>query len=442
MVFGFFRKRKEEKPVAGETKSITLDSVRGWIERKISGRISEIDTKAKKTYSQINKRFSDIRDSMDSLENASFEVQNKTYAPVNMVKNLFIKRSHSLFGNQPRMTENPDYPELEKFHSDSLKFLGNLKKLSPKQAILISNYFKKEAAAIFKAISDAEKELGEFNTFLKNDAKIKKSAEDALKLLEEQEKRKKQVIFLEKRKGEMELKFNVLQKSEKGKKIELSGIMKSDEWEGMEELENEIKDSEIKLSGLRSNISQKLSCVARPFKKLEYMTSSDYTVSDEERKVLGGFISAPFDEFIKNEGELRLKELLGIINTMANEKRISLKQKDYEKVLELIRNMDTVMPWLKEKYIKLSKDLQSKKERFETKYSDILERKRDIEKFLNETEEKKRFITSEIKKMEQEKKKIQKDITEGKTKLEKKLSDISGINIKLVENINKTPEIK
>jgi hypothetical protein len=434
-LFGFLgRGKSKPKPEQDAETSkpikLTVGMIPTWLNSEFSGSVSEIDAKVKSMCTSITNNISDIESAVGILEKAEFEKGNKTYVTVNMVKSLFVKRSHSLLGKRPTIPEKPNFSDFEKFHSDSLSLLNNLKKISPKQAILISNYFKKEANVIFAKIKELEDGLDEMKDFLKNEAKIKQTINDALTVVDEHRQMKKQMSFLESMKKELDLRAKTNQKLRKEKETELSELTKGNDWKNMEDMNRAIDELNIRISDTSSKIEQELSVSIRPLKKLEHLASSGNGIAKEDSEFLGMFVDSPLDALMKNKNENNLKHILKLTDRLVNQKEIILKQKDHEKLLDLIRKLDTQIPWMKENHTKLTNEKNDKKKEIESRYPRLIEQKNELDDIINTAQKEEGKIASEIKETGAEVENTDKNIKTMIKKLETMLSE--GTNRRVV----------
>lgn len=446
-LFGFLGRVKSKSRPGQEAKiskpiKLTVDTVPAWLDKEFSGSVSEIDAKAKNMCAGITKNISDIESAMDVLEKAEFETGNKTYVTVNMVKSLFVKRSRSLLGNRPTIPENPSFSDFEKFHSDSLSLLNNLKKISPKQAILISNYFKKEASVIFAKIKEMEDGIGVMRDFLKDEAGIKQTINDALIAVDEHKKTKKQIDFLKTMKKKLDLGAKTNQKLKKEKETELSELTNGNDWKNMENMNKTIDELNARISDLVSKIDQELSVAIRPLKKLEHLASSGNGIAKEDSEFLNTFVDSPFDALMKNENEKNLKHILELTDRLVNQKEIVLKQKDHDKLLDLIRKLDTQIPWMKENHMKLTTEKTDKKKEIDSRYPGLTQQKNELEDVISTADSEESKLTTEIKEAEAEVENTCNDMKTMIKKLETMLSEGTNRRVVLDENINENDKLK
>jgi len=431
--FDFVRrgKKADEKTEEKESVELFIANIPKWVDEKFSIQARDVDKRVEKICKNIINELSEIRDSVKALENASFEADNKTYAAVNMVKSLFVKRSYSLLGNRPKLPENPSYSDLESFHSETVNLLTDLKKISPKQAILISNFFKKESANVFANIKETEKHLESLQTFLKTEAKIKKTIEDAISATDEYKGMKKQFDFLENKNKELDLNLSTIQKNRSQKRTDLKKLIENRDWKNMEMLDKEIKEFDVRISDLQSKITSELSIISRPLKKLEHMAETDSDFATINKKIINQFVESPFDAMMNEHGESLLKESLKLINDLVGEKKLTLKQKDHDKILELIRKLETQIPWIKERYVKTLNDKKNKQKEMENLYPDLVKQKNDIEAALDSAKKEEERLVTEADEICKDKENIKKEMKSKKERLQNMLSEDTGFKVKL-----------
>jgi len=427
--FDFLRKGENEKAAeAPRPVKMQIHEVPSWIDGQFSDRIADINAGAKLRCENLASAFSKIKDSVRELEKAKLENDEKKLAPVKMVKSLFVKRSYSLIGSIPTVPERLGFSELEGFRSASSKLLNSLKKVSPKQAILISNFFKKEAGAVFEGIKEAETGLESLDSFMKNEAVIKKTVQDVRTIVSEEARVERQLNFLVKKEEEAGLKLKSTKKAKKDRMAELDSLLESNEWKAMESMKKETEELRERASRLKSQIVQELSAVNRPLKKLEHATGP---ISGEDAAFLNDFLKSPFDSFIKNSNESMLKKNIELLNRMVSSRSIMLKQKDHEKLLDFTRKLESKMPAMKENYAKFKAQISKKTGEMEREFPGLLVKKRTLESEIGAAEKEESRLTSELSELGKSRESIKKEIEASKKRLAELVKSGTGIPVVL-----------
>ncbi len=432
--FDLFKKKEEAPPEEKETQNIDIDEVSGWLNSILDNRLSQAKSQAISIHMEIMNRFSEIKKSTDALASATFEKDDKTYAAANMVKDSFVKKINSIVNNIPTIQGELNYMALKDSYSHIVDVLKDLKSASPKQKILLSNYFSRESNTVIGNIKEAEKRLDAFKKFLDSDAKVLEFVEDANLKIKEESDLLKQLKSLEDKENILSANRNELENRKNREASELENIFKSEEWAELNTLNEEIEIVKSRASDIKSRIEESLSAINRPLKKFEHLVNAGYRIPREQEDALKRFIYTPFKAIMLDSGESELKNVLNALNNITKEKRVSLKPKEQERTLELIRKLGSETPWLKDSYKKLVKKESDKKRKVKEIHPDIINKKKELEDSIKRGMQELIIIESEIKNVKMEKERIKEMGFNKKEGLEKLISENTNerVNIKVL----------
>ncbi len=414
MGFFDFLKKKEEVSEPQDAGSVELAKVKETIERSISSDITKERERMRELYARIKENFREVKKLNKELSGKSFESGQRVDAPVNMIKDNYVRKTLSLLNNIP-VIDNFEYGEITDFCSGTEKVLKDLQKIPPKQTILLSKYFKGETSRIIKTLKDIERMSKEMKSLLEG---------KALWLGGKINSKIDRIFELKRKSKDMEKQENTLRekikdkRNEKGEKEkDLAGFVSSEEFKGFENLGFEIKELGRERSEIENEIREELSGVKRPLKKLEY----DLKHREGKEKVsLSKVAHSPMKVLLEQGGSVLMEALVKLRN-------LNLKENERERVEGLIKKIENgEISKLRERYKQIENEIREKKEREEK--SDVTDKKRGKEREIEN-------LTKEIQEHEKEIEKIsgnRKKVSEG---IEKERKDLEGLVRKEI-NIN------
>jgi hypothetical protein len=371
-VFGFLRKGKKAEAgkgkapdspappdAGGEAADVRLDDVLKAVEGHIAGRLNEEVRKAEKLYREVSSGLTDARKHASELEKKKFEASDKTYAVVNMTKDNFVKKANSLISGLPRIN-NFDYEETSAFCSGTRKILGELLNIQPKQAILLTRYFKKESSKVITALKETDAASKEMETLIANSmlgfySSANKKLVDIWQLVYKAEDLENNMQTINEKIGAKKLE---LREKEKEREAFIAG----EESTQFTRQGEELKRLEAERTELGNVISDRLSAIKRPLKKLEHaVASGSEAAKDKERLSLYSRIShSPMKVLMEEQGDALLMEALGRLRD------IGLKDEERERVEELIKKIELgYISGLTDKYKWLEGEIAERKKEFE-----------------------------------------------------------------------------
>ncbi len=425
-LFGLFGKKKElppeeEKAAEEKPQAISAAEIQEWLDKTFSEKIKKVETDAREIYNEITSQLSVMESSLNTLGNAGFEIDDKTYTAANMVKDSFVKKAYSLMSNIQKIAKDLNYSLLKDFQKSTLDVMKELKNITPKQGILLSKYFGNESRSVAKNIDTIEKKLKSLRQFLDSDGKIMWLVEETKNNANRQTELLEQLKFLEKKEKELQKNIKELEKEKEKDDQTLKNNLKSKEWKFIEDADKEIENINKKTLEIENDINLKFSSMKRPFKKLRH--------SVDKKQV---FPENPFRDIVLPDNENQWKTILLEIKKLSDEKKINLKESESKKVNNLINFMDTELPELK----KIYNDLLSKKQEKENRkknHSGIIKKKEIISEKIKKQEEEICNLKKESSEIEKEKDKVKEELLEKKKEIEKLVLESGGkkLDIKL-----------
>jgi|GEM_PF-1781978 len=339
--FDFLKKPKEEeegKPaVESKPVEVEMDSLEKEVSEHVSGMLSNEQDRAKDLYGSIRSDFRDIKRMNSELGDKKFAEGEKTYSAVNMIKNNYVNRTFGLLGGIP-VVQEMNHEELENFCSKTSKVLDNMKKVPPKQAILLSKYFKKEASEIVKILKRIEDNLDEMRKMLADGKPIFLVNKINSHVSAIREKKKK-FDDLEQQEKVIKEKIKRLRSEKKGKQGDIEELLKSDEYREMIDSRERARDLREESESIESDLREQVSSIKRPLKKYEHVLRNDKSIPREKRISFEKLIHSPVKTIMTEGGESVLGELVSRVNESVKEGEISLKESEMKKFSDFCSNL-------------------------------------------------------------------------------------------------------
>lgn len=420
-----FRKDKkisepQEEEERTEEQVLATDEILEWMDREFKKKLDRAGSRANEIQKNVMDGFSRLRDSVGVLEKASFEKQDRRYAAVNMVKDSFVKRTQSLINNVRGIQDNMNYIMLKNFHSNASRVVNELKNLSPKQMIMISNYFKKECSDVISKMRWVEENVKSLGNFLDSDARVMRMVQDVGTSVEKQGKWLGELKSIEKRGLELQGKLRDLKSFRIEKESELKELLKSREWKELEGTRKEIEGIRKEMSDIENRVNEEISSVKRPFKKLKHVLGAEMKAKS--------FPDNPFRELVIKDRENWLRSILDSIRNSSESGEITLKPRERERVLDLMKRLESEIPGFKERYMKLADSIKEKEKKSKT---DAIKKRDSLEYVIKNSIERILSLEKEADVIQNDKERIKGDLIEEKKKAERLILESGGRKVRI-----------
>ena len=226
---------------------------------------------------------------------------------------------------------------------------------------------------------------------------------------------------LEKRKEDIKNETIELKKKKQDKESEYLELLKGNEWKSFNSMEKEFKDIKNEIIKIESELTNELSPMKRPLKKLEH-TLRKHDIMFNHKGFLKGFIQDPFGSIKTKNGEDSLRSFLFTMNKMFHDNKIELKDKERERMDVLLEKMVREIPEIKKKY----NDLVQKRENTDKKIreSSVIVKKKD--ELESDVEKYSKYITE----IEKELKEVSKEQEKLKEEMQSKVKDLEKLILK------------
>lgn len=410
--FGFFKKKKKTEIVQASSEEILrlgINEIQGWFDKSFSDSLEKSRSQGSDYHSNVMDSFLDVRNAFVSLESAKFVGSERIHAAANMIKDSFVKKAYPIIANIERVSKETgmDFSGLSMFSEEASKTIETLKNTTPKQAILLTRYFKKESDPVITRIKETEEKIKSLKEWL-GDEKMLKTSETVKNSVREQLSDLDEMKSLDKKKEDVKEEIAELKEKKQEKESEFLDLLKSKEWKEFNTMGNEIKNIKNEIMKIEYEVTSELSPMKRPLKKMEYVLNKQDALFSH-RGFLRGFMQDPFGTIKTKDGEDSLRKFLFTLSGMAHDKKIDLKDKEMERLDSLLEKMVRDIPEMKKKY------------------NELIETRDHMEKTmedLSKTTSKKDSIEGDVESLSKEITNVEeeiKDITKNQEKLREKI---------------------
>ncbi|NIP40458.1 MAG: hypothetical protein GTN39_02980 [Candidatus Aenigmarchaeota archaeon] len=415
--FDFLKKPREEeaKPVVDTRPvEVEIDSLEKKINDHVSDMLSRERERAKDLYSKIREDFGEIKRMGKELEGKKFEESDRMYSAVNMIKNNYVNRTFGLLGGVP-LVQEMSHEELDNFHSKTTKVLDGMRKVPPKQAILLSKYFKKEASQIVKILKKIEDNLNEMKSLLsegKPISLVNRITSRARGIME----MKRKFDDLEHQEKVLKEKIRKLESEKESKQGDLEDLLKSEGYREIVDSREKVRDLRQEKENLESELREEFSSIKRPLKKYEHILRNDPSIPRERRISFEKMIHSPVKSILAEGGESVLSEMVSKVSESMEKGMISLKESERKKfgefsekikegkISDLRKRYDGLREMIEESEKRKGKDVLNEREKIkrEIEHSDheISEYERNLENISKGKKSTKSGILGEKEKLE------------------------------------------
>ncbi len=422
--FDFLKKPKEEEKAkpAGREKPVEVEmgSLEKRINEHISDRLSRDQEKAKDLYAKIKSDFREIKRMNSELSKKKFEEGERLYSAVNMIKNNYVNRVYGLLGGVP-LVRGTDFEELENFCSKTNNILDKMRNTPPKQAILLSKYFKKEAAQIVKILKNIENELGEMKSLISNGSPLSfvSSITSQAGMIMDM---KKKFAHLEREESMLREKKGKTEAERKKKEAELKKLLESERYRELVEGRKKMGELMKEKERLENEIREEFSSIKRPLKKYEHVLGRA-SLPREQRIAFEKLIHSPVKAVLSERGEDILREVVSRTGEAVKNKEISLKESELKKFTEFTEKVKSGrIAELKKKYREIREEIRERGKKKETPMGEEEKIKREIEHLNHEIREYERNLEG----ISRSKESTKAEILEEREKLEKMIERGTG----------------
>jgi len=262
---------------------LNIDNLVDWLKTSNSVKLEHLSHELEEMWRQITDSIASLQKSIKSLEKVKFEPNDKTYAAVNMSKDLFTKKSQFL--NKVPKSIGSKFSDAETAYNVTLSLVSELKEANIKQAYIISNYFKKEADEMIRVLKQLDTLLANFDKKLKSDGEVLKLVEQISTKVQNHSNLRRKLACLQKDSEfvnqDIEKQKNILNSLN----VDMEKIGSDKRWADLDIIKKEIFSLNSDLQKLKSSFNEDISSIRKPIKKILH-DSQNLEISKEQRSVL------------------------------------------------------------------------------------------------------------------------------------------------------------
>jgi hypothetical protein len=424
--FDFMRKGKNEEeakaPQLTEAGEAAIDGVMDAVGKHLSARMEAERNEAEELYDRIKFNLVHIRKLAGELERKKFESGEKLYAPVNMTKDNYVKKAASLLGSVPNV-ETFDYEEMAGFCRETGKTLHELMNIPPKQAILLTKYFKGESSKIvmkLKETEDARKRLDSLlsGSTLKIAGEIGAKAETLSELLEKEKDYGRHEFALREKAKDKRKEMEVAEKDR-------DAFSSGEEAADFKEAEEAIAKMESEKDAISNKINEELSPIKRPVKKLEHSLTGGEAMDKEKLALYSRISHSPSKVLFQEQGDSL------IMGALVRLRGLHLKDNERSHVEELIKKIELgYLPKLADRFKWLESEVASKKAALEK--SGVPEKHKRMGREIENLQREIAGLEAEAEKFSSGKAEVSGKIADEKAKLEEKILKEAGVRLSII----------
>ncbi|MFH1444929.1 MAG: hypothetical protein ABIF08_00410 [Nanoarchaeota archaeon] len=426
------KKDRKEEVIEVPIEKVRIEELTDWLNSIFE--VTVLHEKSKTFYENIMASFAEIKILNEKLMEAELESGEKIYTSANMVKDTFVNKTRSIvssLGFPEKPEQKINYNFISIFYSSVLKSIKEIQSLSPKQLILLSNYFKSEARPVMEKIKSANDSIKDLGSFLASEGKGMRLLENINSKIDDYNNLIQELNALEQSKKEINEKIEAIEKSDID--TEISSLKQTSRWKEFELLEKELKTKHEKTSDVEHNIKEQLSVLEKPLMKIEYLISRNLIDFPIDQAIVQGFSLKPFEAFIKDSGDDSLKKLIEELSKMVSDKKLSLKEKEKQKIKELHKALNGSLKELRDIYFNSKQNNLEKKSKI-VEYSDIIEKNKILEERLTKEREESFKLKSDIKQTDKSISETKERISNLKKETEASVYEDIGKRIELIAN--------
>ena len=338
-IFGKREKKEEIKEIEEKPISITLkfEQADSFLKENTYSFRESIKDMTDHAIEDIKDSFKDLDENLDSLEKAVPEEQSKD----KQVKFMFDNRASFLrkvktFENNIAFPSTKKVPKIREFYKSLIANMNVLLKDTHKNIYFANMLFSEEMG---KTING----LRELSSIADQSIKKLDSNKEKIEMIEQVENdikevqnltTKKKTIFLSQKKSKENL--NEFQGKKEKLLKELDILNTGEEIKTLKKEEEKLKCLEEEIDTIRNRIINMFSPISKTMKKYERYSTG---LSKEEKKILVLYIDSPVEAAIQDNDMKTLDKILQDAEDLIKKRRITLKDKQEEKILKHITRL-------------------------------------------------------------------------------------------------------
>ena len=395
---------------------IQLNHLADWYEEKTNGIIRPIKLDARKIVTSVRETVSSIEDVSARIALTANSMDMERKEPARYGQRFARDVSSSL--KRANFPDNITYEPLQQLYESLLEVTDSINKAGRRCIPRLSPFFKDEVRALDYTVKKLAREIKSFQDFIQIDYVEVKRIEDVRRKIDEFINQTKRNEVSPRSIGKTQERIQKMEEEMNEK------LRRLEELRGEESFKR-LKEIEIELKEIRDRFQWIFDPLEKPMKKMaKLIHNGDYTLEEEKKLTLNGFLTSPFESFVSMINHKPLKAFLSELNGLIQSGKLKLKKRRREKALKCLRE------GLKRRY----KELQRKKERIKDSINtDGTQSEREkINKRVKKLKREIQGLKFHLQKMRKEHTGFREDITKRKKLVEDAIAKIDDEKIRIL----------
>jgi predicted nucleic acid-binding Zn-ribbon protein len=412
-----------------EAANISLNEVKGWLERETGSIFVPVHAKAEKLLDEMSEAIENLVAASQMLfDNSAKEIEKrnmKTYGrarALNKLARLFLDRL-----KQIKVPEQVSYDSLKDFAQETQKaFLVtevDVKNWFPR----ISPFFILDRRKFLAVFEKSKISLKELNSFLTKEYVKTKTLEETFQLIEKLGALQKQLEELKEKKAKVEAEKALVEREISDKQQKIASLKNEG---GLSQL----KHLDMEIETLNAEVRHALQHLQKPFIKLQALSlhGGGSGLTQDELKKLDEYMANPFNALATEEiDHPMLRSILQKLKRAMSEGKISLKpdkKRKAEQAMDNILNKNSLAD-LQRRCVNLTlqkRQLSTSENVEEAKHGLSI-----LQKHLEDLEKRKEVIESEMNTVERAISETEEKIRNYEASIEKNILEFTGKQISI-----------
>ena len=412
-----------------EAANISLNEVKGWLERETGSIFVPVHAKAEKLLDEMSEAIENLVAASQMLfDNSAKEIEKrnmKTYGrarALNKLARLFLDRL-----KQIKVPEQVSYDSLKDFAQETQKaFLVtevDVKNWFPR----ISPFFILDRRKFLAVFEKSKISLKELNSFLTKEYVKTKTLEETFQLIEKLGALQKQLEELKEKKAKVEAEKALVEREISDKQQKIASLKNEG---GLSQL----KHLDMEIETLNAEVRHALQHLQKPFIKLQALSlhGGGSGLTQDELKKLDEYMANPFNALATEEiDHPMLRSILQKLKRAMSEGKISLKpdkKRKAEQAMDNILNKNSLAD-LQRRCVNLTlqkRQLSTSENVEEAKHGLSI-----LQKHLEDLEKRKEVIESEMNTVERAISETEEKIRNYEASIERNILEFTGKQISI-----------
>ncbi len=424
-------KVEEREPV--KLQKISLEELRGKIEKKKNNPIQESDAEIVSLIERISDIETKIKNLSSELANAEpeEEVHPNVYKSAKEARRLLLQKMDRAIEKIEVPTER-EWNKLLDFNrslQDAVNLLKNARLNHGGQASTVFGEKVSKFDRLTEKIQPLSKEL---NTSLR---KIKLNLDELDELLEDINRRENIIERIKKTEDALEELRNQKKEIEKEYnrvKDSLESLKRSDRFEELENMKEEIEGLSQQKDEIKADMEATVSQLKRPLRKMDKMIErDDHMVSKDVLEALESYLEEPAQTALREEEGLpKFRSMVEELEDVLEEK-MELEDRERKKRLNEVRKIleNEKLVSLQNRFFETEDKQKELKKEIDS--SSLLEKKERLEKSLEKEESKLNKVKDRIDKSEDKLRDLKEQIKSTSERIEEKAKSLFDIRVEI-----------